>query len=49
MGTGKKLYVGHNMRCFPVILKMKELIETGIIGEVQLWDKSAPVPSIWKR
>lgn len=36
METGRKLYVGHNMRCFPVILKMKELIDSGVIGEVQL-------------
>lgn len=28
-----KLYVGHNMRHFPVIQKMKELIDTGAIGE----------------
>ncbi len=29
------LYVGHNMRHFPVILKMKELIDAGAIGEVK--------------
>jgi len=33
--TGSKLYLGHNMRHFPVILKMKEVIDAGIIGEVQ--------------
>ncbi len=32
--TGTKLYVGHNMRHFPVILKMKELIDAGKIGRV---------------
>lgn len=30
-----KLYVGHNMRHMSVILKMKQLIESGIIGEVK--------------
>ncbi len=35
---GVKLYLGHNMRFFPVIRKMKELIDTGRIGEVQsIW------------
>ena len=33
--TGSKLFVGHNMRHFPVVLKMKELIDSGAIGEVQ--------------
>jgi predicted dehydrogenase len=33
--TGSKLYLGHNMRHFPVILKMKEVIDSGLIGEVQ--------------
>ncbi|MFZ2654498.1 MAG: Gfo/Idh/MocA family oxidoreductase [Victivallales bacterium] len=33
--TGSKLYLGHNMRHFPVILKMKEVIDSGVIGEVQ--------------
>lgn len=33
--TGRKLYMGHNMRFFPVMRKMKELIESGAIGEVQ--------------
>lgn len=31
--TGQKLYVGHNMRHFPVMRKMKELIDDGAIGE----------------
>ncbi len=30
-----KLYLGHNMRHFPVIKKMKELIDQGAIGEVK--------------
>ncbi|MCM8821998.1 MAG: Gfo/Idh/MocA family oxidoreductase [Candidatus Omnitrophica bacterium] len=30
-----KLYVGHNMRHMAVILKMKQLIDSGIIGEVK--------------
>ena len=33
--TGTKLYLGHNMRHFAVILKMKEWIDAGKIGEVQ--------------
>ena len=33
--TGTRLFVGHNMRYFPVILKMKEVIDSGLIGEVQ--------------
>jgi len=33
-----KLYVGHNMRFFPVIQKMKEIIASGRIGQVQaIW------------
>lgn len=36
METGKKLYIGHNMRCMPVIRKMKEILDSGRIGEVQL-------------
>lgn len=33
-----KLYVGHNMRFFAVILKMKEIIDSGVIGDVQaIW------------
>lgn len=30
-----KLYLGHNMRHFPVIRKMKELIDSGAIGQVK--------------
>ena len=30
-----KLYVGHNLRHFPVMRKMKELIDAGAIGEVK--------------
>ena len=33
--TKKKIVLGHNMRYFPVILKMKEVIDSGIIGDVQ--------------
>ena len=33
--TGSKLFLGHNMRYFPVVLKMKEIIDSGLIGEVQ--------------
>lgn len=33
--TGTRLFVGHNMRYFPVVLKMKEVIDSGLIGEVQ--------------
>lgn len=33
--SGKTLYVGHNMRFFPVLQKMKELIDNGAIGRVQ--------------
>jgi predicted dehydrogenase len=32
---GTKLYLGHNMRHFPVIRKMKQLIDEGAIGQVQ--------------
>lgn len=35
MNTGKKLFIGHNMRYFPSILKMKEIIDSGMIGEIQ--------------
>jgi len=35
MATGSKLYLGHNMRHFQAILKMKEVIDSGMIGEVQ--------------
>lgn len=33
--TGSKLYLGHNMRHFPVVLKMKEVIDSGLIGDIQ--------------
>ena len=33
--TGSKLYLGHNMRHFPVVLKMKAVIDSGVIGEIQ--------------
>ncbi len=33
--TKGKLYLGHNMRHFASILKMKELIDSGAIGELQ--------------
>ena len=33
--TGSKLMVGHNMRYVDFVLKMKEIIDSGIIGEVQ--------------
>jgi len=33
--TGSKLYLGHNMRHMVVVLKMKELIDSGRIGEVK--------------
>ena len=33
--TGSKLFIGHNMRHFPVILKMKEIIDSGMIGQIQ--------------
>lgn len=33
-----KLYVGHNMRFFPVVQKMRELIDAGRIGRVEaIW------------
>ena len=31
--AGVRLYLGHNMRHFPVVRKMKELIDAGAIGE----------------
>lgn len=35
---GDRLYLGHNMRFFPVVLKMRELIASGCIGKVQaIW------------
>lgn len=33
--TKAKLFVGHNMRYFPAILKMKEVIDSGMIGKIQ--------------
>lgn len=33
--TGTRLYVGHNMRHMPVIWQMKQLIDSGAIGEVK--------------
>lgn len=33
--SGTKLYVGHNMRFFPVIRKMKQIIDSGRIGQVE--------------
>ena len=36
--TGNKLYVGHNMRHMPVVRQMREIIESGAIGEVKaIW------------
>lgn len=37
---GVKLYVGHNMRHMDFVLKMKELIDKGAIGQVQTaWER----------
>ncbi len=33
--TGRRIFVGHNMRYFPSILKMKEVIDSGLIGEIK--------------
>ena len=33
--SGSKLMVGHNMRYMDFILKMKEIIDSGVIGEIQ--------------
>lgn len=33
--TGSKLYLGHNMRHFHIINKMKNIIDSGIIGEIR--------------
>ncbi|KKR04708.1 MAG: Oxidoreductase family, NAD-binding Rossmann fold protein [Candidatus Uhrbacteria bacterium GW2011_GWF2_39_13] len=30
-----KLFLGHNMRYMPFVLKMKEIIDSGIIGDIQ--------------
>ena len=35
MKTKAKLFIGHNMRYFPSVLKMKEIIDSGIIGDIQ--------------
>lgn len=36
--AGRKLYIGHNMRFFPVMQKMRSLIQEGAIGKVQaIW------------
>lgn len=36
--SGKKLYIGHNMRFFPVLQKMHQLIQDGAIGRVEaIW------------
>ncbi len=35
MKAGTKLFIGHNMRYFPVVLKMKEIVDSGVIGEIQ--------------
>lgn len=35
---GVKLYIGHNLRFGPVFLKMKELIDSGAIGQIEaIW------------
>jgi len=34
--SGAKLFLGHNMRYMPVVLKMKEIIDAGLIGKVQV-------------
>ena len=33
--SGSKLFVGHNMRYMPFVLKMKEIIDNDVIGKVQ--------------
>lgn len=36
--TGSRLYVGHNMRHLPMVRRMRELIQDGVIGEVKaIW------------
>ncbi len=36
--TGKRVYPGHNMRFFPVMEKMRELAQSGVIGQIQaIW------------
>lgn len=33
--TGARLFLGHNMRHMPVISKMKEVIDSGLIGDIR--------------
>ncbi len=33
--TGSKLFLGHNMRHYESVIKMKEIIDSGIIGEIK--------------
>lgn len=33
--TGKLLYIGHNMRYMPLFQTMKEIVESGVIGEIR--------------
>ena len=33
--SGSKLFMGHNMRYMPFVIKMKEIIDSGIIGQIQ--------------
>lgn len=33
--SGRVLYVGHNLRHFTVIKKLKELVDSGVVGEVK--------------
>lgn len=33
--TGSKLFLGHNMRYMPFVRKMKEIIDSGVIGDIQ--------------
>ena len=35
VAAGGRLFVGHNLRCHPVLTKMKQLIDAGAIGEVK--------------
>ena len=40
MRNRRKLYLGHNMRFMPVIQKMKQMIDDGLIGDVQCaWER----------
>lgn len=36
MKTGSRLFIGHNMRHYPSVLKMKEIIDSGVIGDVRV-------------